>query len=63
MSAAPAPEGAAAQPSRPFYTRGWFFVALGVVILGGAAASWAATSGGGDTPVPQSDLGNAKVFR
>jgi tetratricopeptide (TPR) repeat protein len=66
---APAPEGATligkpgseAAPgdtgeAKPFYRRGWFFAALGVVVVGGVVGIWAATRN--PTQVPGTPLGN-----
>ena len=39
-------------PSRPFYTRGWFWTVAGVVVIGGAAAVYLATRPG-DQASPQ----------
>jgi tetratricopeptide (TPR) repeat protein len=41
---------------KPFYKRGWFFAALGVVLVGGAVGIWAATRN--PTQVPGTPLGN-----
>jgi len=41
---------------KPFYKRGWFFAAVGVVLLGGAVGIWAATRN--PTQVPGTPLGN-----
>ena len=41
---------------KPFYKRGWFFAALGVVLVGGAVGVWAATRN--PTHVPGTPLGN-----
>jgi hypothetical protein len=44
-----APGSAPAPASSPFYTRWWFWTAVGVVVVGGAVAAVVLTSGGGPT--------------
>jgi tetratricopeptide (TPR) repeat protein len=58
LLAKPAPEPATsdAGEGKPFYKRGWFFAALGVVLIGGAVGVWAATRN--PTQVPGTPLGN-----
>ena len=55
LLAKPAPE-ATTSDGIPFYKRGWFFAALGVVLIGGAVGVWAATRN--PTQVPGTPLGN-----
>ena len=61
---APAPEAAIAaapaEPPRPFYKRGWFYVALGAVVVGAAAGAWALSAD--RTEIPASKLGNTPAF-
>jgi tetratricopeptide (TPR) repeat protein len=61
LTAAPAEPGARPEPA-PFYKRGWFYVAVGVAVIGGAAAVWALSSGGG-AGVPSTMLGNQGIFK
>jgi tetratricopeptide (TPR) repeat protein len=42
--------------AKPFYKRGWFFAALGVVLISGAVGVWAAMRN--PTQVPGTPLGN-----
>jgi tetratricopeptide (TPR) repeat protein len=58
LIAKPAPDPAARDggEGRPFYKRGWFFAALGAVLIGGAVGVWAATRN--PTHVPGTPLGN-----
>jgi tetratricopeptide (TPR) repeat protein len=48
--------------ARPVYRRGWFWVAVAVVLLGGAVAVWAVTRSGGGTDIPMTTLGNDSIF-
>ena len=62
----PAPEaagpgGRGAEPSAPFYKRGWFYGVLAAVVIGGAAGAWALSSSGGND-IPGTPLGNQGVF-
>ena len=58
LLAKPAPDSVTSDSGdgRPFYKRGWFFAALGVVLIGGAVGVWAATRN--PTHVPGTPLGN-----
>jgi len=58
LLAKPAPEPGPGDvgEGKPFYKRGWFFAALGVVLIGGAVGVWAATRN--PTQVPGTPLGN-----
>ena len=42
---APAPEAPVVEPAPPVYKRWWFWTLVGVVALGAAGATWAATRG------------------
>jgi hypothetical protein len=60
-----APEAAVsatpAETSRPFYRRGWFYGVVGAVLVAAAVSAWAISSSGG-TEIPETPLGNQRVF-
>jgi tetratricopeptide (TPR) repeat protein len=53
---APDPSPSDGGEGKPVYKRGWFFAALGVVLIGGAVGVWAVTRN--PTRVPGTPLGN-----
>jgi hypothetical protein len=61
VAVAPAGTQAERSGSPPVYKRGWFYVVVGVVVVGAAAGIWALSGGG--PGVPDSTLGNREIFR
>jgi tetratricopeptide (TPR) repeat protein len=53
---------AAANRSRPFYKRAWFFAVVGGALVAGAIGVWALSSSK-DVAVPETPLGNQSAFR
>ena len=56
-----APDSPPAATPRPIYTRGWFWVAVGAVVVG-AAGAWALSSKEGGPEVPMTALHNQGIF-
>lgn len=59
LVAEPGPATEGHDDSKPFYTRGWFIVAVGVAVVAGAVGVWAATRG---PDIPETPLGNQMGF-